>query len=131
MKPVINVVGALIIRDGLYLIAQRPAAAVQPLLWEFPGGRVRPGETDEDALKRKLMDLMGIEIQVGQQILHVQHSYDEYDMDFRVYECSVVSDEIRDIKVHDHRWVSEEDLTNYQFPAADQRTFDQLLMTPI
>jgi 8-oxo-dGTP diphosphatase len=54
MRRKIRVVGAMIEKDGRYLITQRSPTASLPLLWEFPGGRVEPGETDEAALAREL-----------------------------------------------------------------------------
>jgi len=127
MRRNITVVGAMIERDGKYLITQRKPTATLPLLWEFPGGRVEPGETDAEALARELKEEMLIDVEVGEQAMHVQHSYPDYDIDFRVYRCRLVGGEIRHIKVYDHRWVAAEDLDEYEFPSADQKTFEQLL----
>ena len=63
-KEVIRVVAAVIEHDGRYLITQRNANAVLPLLWEFPGGRVEEGETDEAALARELKEEMEIDVEV-------------------------------------------------------------------
>ena len=130
MRSTKVVVGALIVRDGRYLITQRPPKAVLPLLWEFPGGKVEPGETDAAALKRELKELMGIEVAVRARVLHVQHAYADYDIDFRVYDCALLAGEIAHLRIHDHRWVPEEELDDYDFPSADQKTLDQLLLTP-
>ncbi len=127
MRRKITVVGAMIERDGKYLITQRKPTATLPLLWEFPGGRVEPGETDAQALARELKEEMNISVEVGEQAMHVQHAYPDYDIDFRVYRCRLVGGEIQHIKVHDHRWVAAEDLDEYEFPSADQKTFEQLL----
>lgn len=132
MRPTKTVVGALIVQDGRYLITQRPPKAVLPLLWEFPGGKVEPGESDETALKRELKELLDIKVVVHEQVLHVQHAYPSYDIDFRVYRCELHSAQmIAHLRVHDHRWVPEEELDDYDFPSADQKTLDQLLKTPI
>lgn len=98
-----------------------------PLLWEFPGGRAEDLETDEEALARELREEMGIEVAVGEQALCVEHTYPQYEIDFRVYYCSIESGEIRHIRVHDHRWVEPEDLERYEFPGADARSMDMLL----
>ncbi|MGI5865537.1 MAG: 8-oxo-dGTP diphosphatase MutT [Myxococcales bacterium] len=127
MRRKITVVGAMIERDGKYLITQRKPTATLPLLWEFPGGRVEPGETDAQALARELKEEMHISVEVGEQAMHVQHAYPDYDIDFRVYRCRLVGGEIRHIKVHDHRWVAAEELDEYEFPSADQKTLEQLL----
>ncbi len=127
MRKQITVVGAMIERDGKFLITQRKPTAVLPLLWEFPGGRVEPGETDEYALARELQEEMEIVIAVEQKIMHVQHSYPDYDIDFRVYRCSLISGQIQHRKVYNHHWVKPEELDNFQFPPADQKTLEQLL----
>jgi len=127
MQRRITVVGAMIEREGKYLITQRKPTATLPLLWEFPGGRVEPGESDAQALARELKEEMDITVEVAEQVMHVQHSYPDYDIDFRVYRCRLVSGQIRHLRVHDHRWVAPADLDEYEFPPADQKTFEQLL----
>ena len=65
-KPHVRIVTARIERDGCFLITQRNPHAVLPLLWEFPGGRVEDGESDQDALSRELSENLGISGQVGE-----------------------------------------------------------------
>ncbi len=127
MRRKIRVVGAMIERGGRYLITQRPPTATLPLLWEFPGGRVEPGETDEKALARELDEEMGIEVAVGDRVVHVEHAYPAYDIDFCVYRCALVAGPIRHVRVHDHRWVRPDELDSYEFPAADEKTIAKLL----
>src|SRR5688572_16194955 len=91
----IRVVGAMLEKEGhQYLITQRPPTASLPLHWEFPGGRVQEGESDRDALVRELGEEMGIDVVVGEQAMHLHHEYPEYDIDFRVYRCRLVSPEM-------------------------------------
>ncbi len=127
MRRKIRVVGAMIEKDGRYLITQRPPTASLPLLWEFPGGRVEPGETDEGALARELSEEMEIEVAVGERVVHVEHAYQDYDIDFCVYRCRLLSGPVRHLKVHDHRWVRPDELDRYEFPAADEKTIAKLL----
>lgn len=125
-KPHIRVVAAEIERDGRFLITQRRPEARMPLLWEFPGGRVESGETDEAALARELAEGMGIRVQVGALSLHVTHEYRDYTLDLMVYKA-FTDDEPRAIGVHDFRWVSPDEFDEYEFPGADQQTVDALL----
>ncbi len=127
MRRKIRVVGAMIEQDGKYLITQRPPTASLPLLWEFPGGRVEPGETDEKALARELEEEMGISVDVGERVIHVEHGYPSYDIDFCVYRCRLRTGPISHIRVHDHRWVRPAELDSYEFPAADEKTIAKLL----
>lgn len=127
MRAKIRVVGAMIERDGRYLITQRPPRASLPLLWEFPGGKVEPGETDEEALARELREEMAIRVEVAERVIHVEHAYEQYDIDFCVYRCQLRDGAIRHLRVHDHRWVRPEELDDYEFPAADEKTIARLL----
>lgn len=125
----VRVVGAMIERNGRYLITQRPPTASLPLLWEFPGGRVEEGESDEEALRRELREEMAIDVQVDGKTMHVEHAYADYDIDFRVYRCKLLTpeEEIRHIRVYTHRWILPGELDAYEFPAADQKTLERLL----
>ena len=127
MRRKIRVVGAMIEKDGKYLITQRPPTASLPLLWEFPGGRVETGETDQAALARELAEEMGIDVQVGDRVIHVEHAYDAYDVDFCVYRCRLVAGPIRHVRVHAHRWVRPDELDQYEFPPADEKSLAKLL----
>lgn len=73
--PHIRVVAAEVERDGAFLITQRRPEAELPLLWEFPGGRVREGESDAEALRRCIGDRVSVQVQVGHRVLHVTHAY--------------------------------------------------------
>jgi 8-oxo-dGTP diphosphatase len=127
MASRILVVAAMLEKDGRYLITQRRPTATLPLLWEFPGGRVEDGETDEAALARELAEEMAIEVAVDERVMQVHHSYKDYDIDFRVYRCRLLGGHIAHHRVHDHRWVLPTELDRYQFPAADEKTLSLLL----
>ena len=125
-KPHIRVVAAEIEREGRYLITQRRPVASMPLLWEFPGGRVEPGESDEAALARELREKLGLEVEVGARSGSLTHIYDDYTLDFLVYRARPLG-EPSAVRVHDLRWVAPEQFDQYTFPGADKRTIDQLL----
>src|SRR5260221_13446155 len=90
----IRVVAAVLEKNGQYLITQRRATAVLPLMWEFPGGRVEPGETDAQALKREVMHRLGAEIDVGKLISFVSHPYEHYVVDLFLYECTLLGEAV-------------------------------------
>ena len=123
----IRVVAAMVEQQGRYLITQRRPEATLPLLWEFPGGRVEEGEGDEAALARELSEEMGIEVDVAEEIMEIEHVYPDYTVDFCVYAAKIVSGVIRHRRVHDHRWVTSAELSEYEFPGADARTMDLLI----
>jgi 8-oxo-dGTP diphosphatase len=124
----IRVVAAVISREGKYLITQRRATAVLAGLWEFPGGRVEPGETDDEALRRELKERLGVEIVVKGRIAHRRHGYHGYSVDLNLYQAELApSAEPQKLRVADFRWVGSDEFDKYPFPAADEATTDLLL----
>lgn len=116
----VHVVAAVIEKDGLYLISQRNARAVFPLYWEFPGGKVEPGEDDSTALKREMKEELNADIDVGPLLERKVHCYESFSVDFRAYRCSLLNDELKPIDVADFRWIAPEELSRFQFPPADE-----------
>jgi len=127
-KRTVRVVAALVESgDGRVLITQRRPQAFMPLKWEFPGGKVEVGETDQQALARELREELGIEVQVADHYMGLLHSYPEFDIDFHVYTCKILSGQIVRLGVHDFRWVKTSELTEFEFPPADMPTVSKLL----
>ncbi len=123
----IRVVAAVIERGGLYLITQRRATAVLPLLWEFPGGKVEASETDADALKREVLHRLGVEIEPGELISYVNHPYERYAVDLYLYECEILSGEPSNVNVSDFRWVTSAEFDRFSFTPADDLSMSKLL----
>lgn len=124
--PHIRVVSAEVAEDGRYLITQRLPTATLPLLWEFPGGRVRDGEADEAALERALADRLGARAEIHERVLEVRHRYEGYDLTLAVYRASLLGAP-RTLRVQALAWALPSELGRYTFPGADQRTVDALL----
>jgi len=121
----IRVVAAVIQRDGKYLITQRRENASLPLLWEFPGGRVEPGETDAQALQREFTERLGAAVDVGKPVAFRRHDYEGYTVELVLYEATLVSDDaLETVRVKDFRWVEVDEFSQYPFPPADTGTLD-------
>ena len=127
-KEVIRVVAGVIEHDGRYLITQRNANAVLPMLWEFPGGRVEPGESETACLKREVRGRIGVEVVVGAKLGEHQHDYTTYQVHLTMYSCQLPA-EARPYPatVADLRWVTSREFLDYEFPPADERTMSKLL----
>lgn len=123
----IRVVAAVLEREGRYLITQRRTTAVLPLMWEFPGGRVEPGETDQAALKRELVHRLGVDIEVGKLISFVSHPYEHYVVDLFLYECTLVTEALEPRAVNAFKWVASSEFDQYPFTPADEASMNKLL----
>ena len=128
--PHIRVVAAVIEQQGRYLITQRRSTSVLAGLWEFPSGRVEPGESDEAALQREMRERVGVDVDVGASTAHRSHRYDGYVVDLVLHRATIAAtQEPRPVAVADLRWVAPLELENYAFPPADQSTADLLFAT--
>lgn len=123
----VRVVAAVIEDGGRYLITQRRPTAVLPLLWEFPGGKVEPGESDADALRREVKHRLGVDVRCGQLISFVSHPYERYTVDLYLYECHVASGEPAALAVNAFLWVTSADFDQYPFTPADEASMNKLL----
>ncbi|MDP9148896.1 MAG: (deoxy)nucleoside triphosphate pyrophosphohydrolase [Myxococcota bacterium] len=126
-EQTIRVVAAVLEKDGRYLITQRRRSAVLPLLWEFPGGRVEPRETDARALKREVRHRLNADINVGKLISFVSHPYEHYVVDLFLYECTLVNGELEARNVNAFRWVTSAEFDQFPFTPADEASMNKLL----
>jgi 8-oxo-dGTP diphosphatase len=115
------VVAALITNDRQeVLLAQRRADQDLAGLWEFPGGKVEPGEAPEAALARELMEELGVEARVGRIWDVLFHRYPAYDVYMLVYRVTLAADAVpRPVEVADVRWVARAELAGYAILPAD------------
>ena len=125
--PPIDVVAGVIRReDGRLLITQRLADDTLGGYWEFPGGKVDPGEELKAALHRELREELGLVTEIGAQIHEIVHAYPDRDVRLYFFDARIVSGEPQKLEVADFLWVSLDDLMNYQFPEADLPLLNQL-----
>jgi 8-oxo-dGTP diphosphatase len=114
------VVAALIVRDdGDVLITQRREDQALPLYWEFPGGKVEPGEAPEAALARELTEELGVSARVGRIWDVMFHAYPAYDVYMLVYRCTITDGTPRAVEVKDLAWVPPARLRDYNVLPAD------------
>jgi 8-oxo-dGTP diphosphatase len=124
------VVAGLIVRDGKLLITQRGPVQNQPelaLKWEFPGGKVEPGEAPVAALVRELHEELGVTVEVGRIWDVLFHPYPAFDLVMLVYACTIVDGEPRTVEVHDLAWVPQDELGRWDILPADRPLVDRYL----
>ena len=124
--PPIDVVAGVVRRDGLFLISQRFANDTLGGYWEFPGGKVEPGEDLRVALRRELLEELGLETEIGEELHRVVHAYPDRDVRLYFFAARIVSGEPARLDVADFAWVTADQLSNYQFPEADLPLLNQL-----
>jgi 8-oxo-dGTP diphosphatase len=121
------VVAGLILGDGRVLITQRRADQALPLQWEFPGGKVEPGEAPVAALVRELREEIGVEVAVGRIWDVLFHAYPAFDLVMLVYACRIVDGEPRAVEVADLRWVAPPELPSWDILPADRPLVQRLV----
>jgi 8-oxo-dGTP diphosphatase len=115
-----HVVAALIVKHGDILICQRTRHQVMPLKWEFPGGKIEPGEKPKEALRRELEEELGIDAHIGKQVTLIQHNYKNGSaVELRFFAVHEYKGEIENRIFRDVQWVHPKKLPTYDFLEAD------------
>ena len=126
-RPRKLVVAGLVIGEGdRVLITQRRADQALPLQWEFPGGKVEPGEAPVDALVRELREELGVTVAVGRIWDVLFHAYPAFDLVMLVYVCRIVDGSPRAVEVADLAWVAARDLARWDILPADRPLVERL-----
>jgi 8-oxo-dGTP diphosphatase len=118
----ITVVAAVIERDGRYLICQRRRDDAFPLKWEFPGGKIHPGETPQQALVRELAEELGVSAAIGPEIFRTRHTYEEPATEVELYffAAGLGLQEPRNLTFEQIQWAARETLESFDFLEADR-----------
>lgn len=118
-KKQINVVGAVILREGLVLCAQRGPQGSLAGLWEFPGGKIEQGESPRAALIREIDEELGCAVEVGELVETTTHEYDFGVVTLTTFYCDLVSGTPVMTEHSDVRWLSPADLGQLDWAPAD------------
>ncbi len=124
--PHFEVTAAVIRKNGRLLIAQRPLGGRLGGLWEFPGGKVEPGETLPQCLRREIKEELGVRIKVGQPITSIDHAYTHFKITLHAFECELVSGKPQALQVENFKWVRMSELKKYAFARTDLRIIEAL-----
>ena len=115
------VAAALIVREDEVLIGQRRANQPMALLWEFPGGKIEPGESPQQALARELHEELGIQATIGPKVVRIRHNYRHGGaVDLQFFTVREFTGEIVNHIYEQIKWAKLADLQSYEFLAADR-----------
>lgn len=117
----LDVVGAVIVRDGLVLCAQRRLGS-QAGSWEFPGGKIELGETAEQALRREIWEELGCLVEVGALVADSGPADHGFPLRLRTYWCAVVSGEPQPREHAALDWLRPDELARLEWAPADVAT---------
>jgi 8-oxo-dGTP diphosphatase len=115
----IAVVGAVIVRDGQVLAAQRGGSGPLAGLWEFPGGKIESGESAREALEREVAEELDCVVEVGDEIITTVHAYDFAEITLTTFFCALVDGEPALTEHAAVRWLLPEDLDSLEWAPAD------------
>jgi 8-oxo-dGTP diphosphatase len=114
------VVAALIFRNEKILVCQRTRHQSMPLKWEFPGGKIEPGEQPRDALRRELEEELGIDATIGDEVARIRHEYRSgAAVELRFYTVREYKGEMENKIFKDMRWATRSELPSFDFLEAD------------
>ena len=121
----IEVVAAIIQRDGAYFATQRGYGEFEGM-WEFPGGKIEPGESREVALRREIKEELGVDIVIENLLCTTEYDYPSFHLTMHCYLCSFASGEIELREHKSARWLTAETLDSVEWLPADTEVVDKL-----
>ena len=121
-----EVVAALIWDEKRFLACQRPAHKARGLLWEFVGGKVEPGETKEQALIRECKEELAVTVAVQDVFMEVDHVYPDLTVHLTLFNASIAEGVPQKIEHNDLRWITVEEIDQYEFCPADEEILRRL-----
>ena len=121
----IEVVAAIIQREGAYFATQRGYGEFEGM-WEFPGGKIEPGESRDIALKREIQEELGVDIAIENLLCTTEYDYSSFHLTMHCYLCSIASGEIELREHKSARWLRPEELGIVEWLLADKDVISQL-----
>lgn len=122
----IEVVAAIIHKDKTFFASQRGYGEFEGM-WEFPGGKIEPGESHKIALKREIQEELGIDIAIEELLCTTEYDYPTFHLTMHCYRCSIETDEIELREHKSAQWLTAETLDNVEWLPADKEVIEKLI----
>ena len=117
--------------QGQILIDRRRPEGLLGGMWEFPGGKIEPGETVEACIQREIQEELAIDVAVGDRLIVIDHAYSHFRVTLNVHHCSHLSGDPQPLECDEIRWVRPDELEQYPFPKANVQIIEAILATAI
>jgi 8-oxo-dGTP diphosphatase len=127
LKKQLDVVGAVIVKDGKILCAQRGTAGHLAGLWEFPGGKIEPGETPRAALEREIAEELRCQVSVGDEVAITRHEYDFAIVTLTTFYCTLIQGTPELTEHAAVVWLAPDDLGSLPWAPADVPAVDAII----
>ena len=121
----IEVVAAIIRKEGRIFATQRGYGEWKDW-WEFPGGKMEPGETPEEALKREIREELSTEIRVDELLCTVEYEYPNFHLTLHCYLCSLVTEALHLNEHEAARWLANDELDSVKWLPADREVIEKM-----
>jgi len=123
----IEVSCAIIERDGLVLVARRSPVMAQPLKWEFPGGKLQPGESPAASLKREILEELEVEIEIARALPESRYCYPDFTIILHPFICTIAEGVVRPVEHAEIAWLPPGRLPSLAWAAADRPVLEAYL----
>ena len=114
----IQVVAAIIVEKGRLFATQRGYGDFKDY-WEFPGGKIEPGETPEEALRREIHEELGVSVEVGDLLTTVEYDYPQFHLSLRCFSCRIIDGQVQLKEHEDAVWIELDRLEDLNWLPAD------------
>ena len=121
-----EVVAALIREGDRFMICRRPAHKARGLLWEFVGGKVEPGETKQQALRRECQEELAVTVWVEEEFAQVTHTYPDLTVHLTLFWASIEAGTPQKLEHEDIRWITAGEIDQYEFCPADLEILEKI-----
>ena len=125
-KPYLEVVAGLIRDKDKFLICQRPQSKARGMLWEFVGGKVEKGESKAQALIRECKEELAITVEPHSIFTEVTHEYPDIKIHLTLFDCTISSGEPKLLEHNDMKWITADEIENYEFCPADEEILKRI-----
>ena len=127
IKKHVEVVCAVIEKDNKILCCKRNSKGECGFKWEFPGGKIEPNETKEQALIREIKEELNCDITIDKHITTINHEYNTFNITLHVYKCSILNQDYTLLVHVDSIWCEKDKLKQLDFVQADYKFLDLLI----